>query len=150
VGFGLSSLTRFRFGNKLPNALIFLIILEGVLNQMHDHFIKTSEMYKLTLASEVTSHIPKSDLVVINSGVNPQELYFLHRKGWVALNEQVLDINQMNAWIKKGAKYLVFNKSSFKNWATLDIIQSSVTPDFELVFENEHYALYKLTSDSTE
>ena len=150
VGFGLSSLTRFRFGNKLPNALIFLIILEGVSNQMHDHFIKTSEMYKLTLASEVSSHIPKSDLVVINSGVNPQELYFLHRKGWVALNEQVLDINQMNAWIKKGAKYLVFNKSSFKNWVTLDIIQSSVTPNFEMVFENEHYALYKLPSDHIE
>ncbi|MEY4542447.1 MAG: hypothetical protein RL411_524 [Bacteroidota bacterium] len=150
VGFGLSSLTRFRFGNKLPNALIFLIILEGVSNQMHDHFIKKSEMYKLTLASEVSHHIPKSDLVIINSGVNPQELYFLHRKGWVALNEQVLDINQMNAWIKKGAKYLVFNKSSFKNWVTLDIIESSVTPNFEMVFENEHYALYKLPSDHIE
>jgi len=74
----------------------------------------------------------------------------LHRKGWVALNEQVLDINQMNAWIKKGAKYLVFNKSSFKNWVTLDIIQLSVTPNFELVFENEHYALYKLPSDHIE
>jgi hypothetical protein len=56
----------------------------------------------------------------------------------------------MNAWIKKGAKYLVFNKSSFKNWVTLDIIQSSVTPNFEMVFENEHYALYKLPSDHIE
>jgi hypothetical protein len=74
----------------------------------------------------------------------------LHRKGWVALNEQVLDNNQMNTWIKKGAKYLVFNKSSYKNWVTLDITQASATPDVELVFENEHYALYKLTSDSTE
>ena len=150
VGFGLSSLTRFRFGNKLPNVLIFFIVLEGVSNQMHDHFIKKSEMYKLTLASEVSSHIPKSDLVIINSGVNPQELYFLNRKGWVALNEQVLDNNQMSTWVKKGAKYLVLNKSSYKNWVTLDITQSSATPDVELVFENEHYALYKLTSDSTE
>jgi hypothetical protein len=82
--------------------------------------------------------------------VNPQELYFLNRNGWVALNEQVLDNNQMSTWIKKGAKYLVFNKSSFKNWVTLDIIQSSVTPDFELVFEIEHYALYKLPSDHIE
>jgi hypothetical protein len=150
VGFGLNSLSGLRFGNKLPNVLIFFIVLEGVSNQMHDHFIKKSEMYKLTLASEVSKHIPKSDLVIINSGVNPQELYFLNRKGWVALNEQVLDHNQMNTWIKKGAKYLVFYKSSYKNWVTLDIMKTSVTPDVELVFENEHYALYKLTSDSTE
>ena len=150
VGFGLSSLTRFRFGNKLPNALIFLIILEGVSNQMHDHFVKRSETYKLTLESEVSQHIPKSDLVVINAGVNPQELYFLHRKGWVALNEQVLDPNQMNRWIKLGAKYLVINKSSLNQWATLDVVKSSGISDGNLVFENEHYALYKLPSDHIE
>jgi hypothetical protein len=150
VGFGLSSLTRFRFVNKLPNALIFLIILEGVSNQMHDHFVKRSETYKLTLESEVSQHIPKSDLVVINAGVNPQELYFLHRKGWVALNEQVLDPNQMNRWIKLGAKYLVINKSSLNQWATLDVVKSSGISDGNLVFENEHYALYKLPSDHIE
>ena len=56
----------------------------------------------------------------------------------------------MSAWIKKGAKYLVLNKSSYKNWVTLDITQSRVSLDFELVFENEHYALYKLPSDHIE
>jgi hypothetical protein len=66
------------------------------------------------------------------------------------LNEQVLDNNQMSTWIKKGAKYLVLNKSSYKNWVTLDITQSRVSLDFELVFENEHYALYKLPSDHIE
>jgi len=74
----------------------------------------------------------------------------LHRKGWVALNEQVLDPNQMNRWIKLGAKYLVINKSSLNQWATLDVVKSSGISDGNLVFENEHYALYKLPSDHIE
>ena len=114
LGLGLDALAQFRWIDKWKNVLIFLIVVEGISNQMHDHFIKKSETYKLTLETEVSRHIPVSDLVIINSGVNPQELYFLHRKGWVALNEQIFDVNQLNQWIHKGAKYVVLNKSLFK------------------------------------
>ncbi len=148
LGLGLNALASFRWGDKWKNVLIFLVVVEGISNQMHDHFIKKSETYKLTLETEVSRHIPISDLVIINSGVNPQELYFLHRKGWVALNEQIFDVNQMNQWIHKGAKYVVLNKSLFKNWVTSQIRPSSATPSGNLVYQNEFYALYKLPSNS--
>ena len=52
------------------------------------------------------------ELIVINGGTNPQEIYFAHRKGWSVGNDM---INQQDFYdlVKSGASYLVIDKKYF-------------------------------------
>ena len=71
---------------KLPSLkwrwlLVAFIMIEGIANQYHDFILKDSEKYKLTYEKIADENIPHNAFVAVNSGPNPQELYFLHRKG---------------------------------------------------------------------
>ncbi|HET6227584.1 MAG TPA: glycosyltransferase family 39 protein [Bacteroidia bacterium] len=103
----------------LKNKTILLVLLliltaENIANQQHDFIIKKSERYKLSLESIADRYTKRNDLVVINCGINPQELYLMHRKGWIVSTEQAHDLRFLDSLVKKKCKVLFLDKHLLK------------------------------------
>jgi len=113
--------------------LLVLIAIEGIANQQHDFFIRDSERYKLTLEQMADNHIGKNELIVINGGDSPQQIYFTNRKGWTVTDETITDTAKMEKIRQKGAAYLIVNKTSFKE----DL-------EFPQIYADKHFVLYNL------
>ena len=130
AGYGLS-----KFSNKFLNIFLILIAIEGIANQQHDFFIKNSERYKLSLELLTNKTIGNNELIVINGGSSPQEIYFAHRKGWTVDNMMInsLSLRKLN---KLGASFLIINKKTY--FKRIDY--------FPIIFSDKYYDIYKLTS----
>jgi hypothetical protein len=128
AGYGLSRLPA-----KYMYVLLILISAEGIGNQQHDFFIKDSERYKLSLEDLTNSYIGKNDLIVINGGPSPQEIYFAHRKGWTIDNAQ-LNKKDLNRLMNSGATFLIINKNLF----------SSEMDFYRKIHSDQNYDIYKL------
>ena len=115
--------------------LLVAIVVEGVANQQDAFRINPKELHKLELEKIADEFIGKKELIAINEPVgNPQELYFTHRKGWVLGNEELNNPVKRAELKSKGCRFIIVSK---KFWTGGNI-------DEELVFENEHYFLYKI------
>ncbi len=128
AGFGLQ-----KFKGKLKFIFLALIAIEGVANQQHDFFIRESQLHKLFLEEFLDTHVSKNDLIVINGGQSPQEIYFANRKGWTLYNE---DIRKpfIDSLAGLGAAWLVINKNRMDE-----------VPEMYLeVKSDKHYSLYSL------
>lgn len=101
---------------KLPSKYQFipliLIAVEGIGNQQHDFFIKDSERYKLSLETLTNEVVGKDELIVINGGASPQEIYLAHRKGWTIENASITE-GDLNGFKNSGASYLIIDKKSY-------------------------------------
>jgi len=128
AGYGVSMVPV----KRLPSFILFVIAIEGILNQQHDFRIKDSEKYKLDLEKIADSISNRSDLIAINS-YSPQQMYFAHRKGWALKNEKLNDQNFINEIKNKGCKYIFVNKTEFKNRL-----------NYKVVFENDFFVVYYL------
>ena len=113
--------------------LLVLIAIEGIANQQHDFFISDSELYKLKLEEIADKHIGKNELIVINGGDSPQQIYFTNRKGWTVKDETITDTAEMDELRQSGAAYLIVNKTSFKE----DL-------DYPQIYVDNHFIIYKL------
>lgn len=115
-------------------AIILLIIsVEAIANQHHDFIIKDSEKYKLSLEKNVSKFIKKDELIVINGGINPQDIYFSHRKGWSVVNKCINQFS-LDSLHLLGASFVIINKASFTE--TLNY--------YPKVFSDLNYDIYKL------
>jgi len=106
AGFSLSRLTS----RKIQIACLVLISFEGIANQHHDFWIHSNQDYKVELESFVDEFSSNKDLIIINAGQNPQELYFAHRKGWTIDHQQAIKVAYIDSLSSLGAKYLVLDK----------------------------------------
>ena len=113
--------------------LLLLLVAESLGNQSHDFRYNEGETYKLELTQLAQSYIPKDALVAINGNSNPQELYFLQRKGWNVSDEIVQDNAKIKQMARRGCRYLVINK---RHGRMLD--------GGQFVTEIENYWLYSL------
>lgn len=136
AGFTLVEIKNVRW----RSILVFVIVLEGVLNQQHDFFIKNSEKYKLSLESLADNVSDKKDLFAINGGQGPQQIYFLHRKGWTIEDSRVNDSIYLQGLINKGCKFLIINKH------TASVLPSRYKWERE-VFKNEDFVIYSLDNN---
>lgn len=107
VGIGLSKLPT-----KWAIVAVSLIAFEGIMNQQHDFFIKDSEQHKAKLESILDQHIGKKELIIINGGPSPQDIYFAHRKGWT-LESDSINQSKVEELHELGARYLVIEKNKF-------------------------------------
>jgi len=117
--------------------LLVLIAFEGIANQQHDFFIRDSERYKLTLEQIADDHIGKNELIVINGGDSPQQIYFTNRKGWSIDNEVITGNESMDEFREKGAGYLIINKTSFNE----DL-------DFPQIYVDKYFVIYHLKNNN--
>jgi len=127
VGFGLAKIGR------IGMVLLLLLVAESLGNQSHDFRYNEGETYKLELTQLAQSYIPKDALVAINGNSNPQELYFLQRKGWNVSDEIVQDNAKIKQMARRGCRYVVINK---RHGRMLD--------GGQFVTEIENYWLYSL------
>ena len=125
--------------NKLPVKwaiiAVSLIAFEGIMNQQHDFFIKDSEQHKAQLESILDQYIPKNELIIINGGQSPQDIYFAHRKGW-SLEGDSLHTEKIETLREKGARFLVIEKCKQTNQLEFG----------EPVYDDPNYQVFELTN----
>lgn len=106
AGYGVAG-----FNKKVVQIILLtVIVLEGTLNQLHDFRLKEHEQAFVKLESYMDSFSKRSDLIAVNTGDNPTAIYFAHRKGWVASNDELLNPNFRKDIRQKGCKYIVVLK----------------------------------------
>jgi 4-amino-4-deoxy-L-arabinose transferase-like glycosyltransferase len=129
AGFAIS-----KFSNKYQWMVLALIAIEGIANQQHDFFIKDSKLYKLELDEITANNIPNNELIVINGGQSPQDIYFSHRKGWTAHNHDVLRPEYIDSLNVIGANYLIIDKHRLEQKFN----------ELNSIYEDENYLIYNL------
>lgn len=134
AGYGLSQLPK----RWLTVVLLSLCVLEGVLNQQHDFSIKPHYAAIENLEKELDAVTRPTDLILINSGEVPTPMYFAHRKGWVASNEQISSQEFIRQLHSKGLRYILILKKAFGE--PMDI-------SYTVVFENDTFTLYKIDQE---
>lgn len=106
AGYGIAG-----FEKKAVQVIILsVIILEGTLNQLHDFRLKEHELAFVKLESDLDHFSKRSDLIAVNTIDNPTAIYFAHRKGWVASNDELLNTSFRKELQQKGCKYIVILK----------------------------------------
>ena len=119
---------------KFQYVLLGLIAIEGIANQQHDFRLKEPLLYRLELDSITKKHIPFNDLIIINGGLSPQDIYYAHRKGWSVENDDLMKPQFIDSLTNLGANYLIVNTTSFDQQFN----------QYETVYEDNHYSIYKL------
>lgn len=120
---------------KFQYILLVIIAIEAIANQQHDFFIKESENYKLQLETVADKTIGKHDLIIINGGPSPQQIYLSHRKGWTVESEKLYNPKFIDSLNNLGAKYLIIDKSLFKGEAIA----------YPNIFSDDNYEVYSLS-----
>ena len=128
AGYGIE-----KFPIKYQYIPLLLISAEGIANQQHDFFLKRSELYKLSLENIVREKINANELIVINGGQSPQEIYFANRKGW-SVENKMINQKSLDSLKYLGASFLVIDKKSLKDSIGY----------YPAVFSNEDYEIYRL------
>ena len=118
--------------------ILVVICIEGVLNQQHDFRKQQHDDYKLKLEDIADKISDKQDLIAINGEGSPQQIYFLHRKGWNLNDGEIINRVFTDSIAKKGCKFLFVNKRRFKE--NIDMI------DYITVLDNNDYKVFKLGS----
>lgn len=123
-----------KFKIRIQIIILLLISIESIANQQDDFFIKKSMRYKLSLEAVADSVSAKTDLVIINGGEGPQELYFTNRKGWTVSDSVLENRSSIEKLRNKGAAYLFVDRSSF----------SGKIEGYPLTYTDDHFDVYKL------
>ncbi|MBL7890502.1 MAG: glycosyltransferase family 39 protein [Bacteroidia bacterium] len=122
--------------NRYRTIALFVLVVEALANQQDDLRWKESEAYKLKLEEIAERVTNANELIAINGGESPQQIYFTHRKGWRLSNEQVLDKEFIQQIAKQGCKCLFLNKNEIDvKAANLDLVP---------IYEDAHYIVYQL------
>ncbi|MBI4648843.1 MAG: hypothetical protein HY738_20205 [Bacteroidia bacterium] len=116
--------------------LISIVLIENILNRYIDFRIKDTELYKLEIETIADRFTKRNDIIAINGGFSPQDIYFTHRKGWTLQNEEIINTHIISELKAKNCKFLFINKHRF----------ISKVPDlkYQKLFENEDYCIYRL------
>jgi len=130
AGYGLTQIKR----KGLSRWLLLAIVVEGLANQQHDFRLKEKDLPILELEQVLDRFSHQEDLIAINSGYYPTPMYFAHRRGWVAPNDDLLSEAYRNNLKKHGLSYIVILKKSFGTAIHL--------PE-KRIFDNENFSIYQ-------
>lgn len=128
AGYGISQLPL----KNYAWLLLFAIGVEGIANQQHDFFLKDEQLYKLRLECIADSISVRTDKLAVNGGMNPQQMYFLHRKGWSLYNHELADSTKINFIKDHGCKYLIINNT-----------EDPITLKYPVIYEDADFTVYK-------
>lgn len=118
-----------------PRVAMLLLVVgfaESVANQQHDFFIKPSALQKLQLEDIANTICGPEELVGLVSNANPNEFYFLNRKGWL-VNPEQCNAEHLSSIAKLGCSFLFVPQHRLP----IDI-------PYSVVFANEQYTVYQL------
>ena len=114
---------------------LFVICFENVSARQHQFRIQESTRHLLGLESVLDNVSRRENKIVINSGNNPQAMYFAHRRGWLAYNKNLKDPNFRRKLRKKGCRYILIIKNLWDGDLELNLVQ---------LFEDKNFRVYEL------
>ena len=112
-----------------------MICFENVSARQHQFRIQESTRHLLGLESVLDNVSRRENKIVINSGNNPQAMYFAHRRGWLAYNKNLKDPNFRRKLRKKGCRYILIIKNLWDGDLELNLVQ---------LFEDKNFRVYEL------
>ena len=130
-GYGLGFINN----RKWLAVVLIAIGLEATLNNLDDFYIKPENKAILNLEHDLDQFSRRSDLITTNSGAFPTTMYFSHRKGWVAFNEELSQAHFVDSLKQKGLKYVVVFKRTFG---------TDIQIPYKAVLDNQNYRVYKV------
>ena len=89
--------------------LVLAIACEVILNSLHEFRINDDQRYKQTLETLTNKYTSPGDLIAINCGPNPQQIYLSHRKGWNLEDSSQVTVSYINNIKTKGCKIIIIN-----------------------------------------
>ena len=131
AGYGISLLNT----SWLRTMVLVVVAMENILNHHSQFVIREDRQPILALEQSFDGFSNKDELVCINSGQDPTVMYFTHRKGWVATNEELQDNSYVDYLRQHRCHYILVMKKVFG---------SDVTLPMEKILDNENYAIYQL------
>lgn len=114
---------------------LLLIGVEGVANQFHDLIPPDRNRYLLGLEAIADRYAPPGERVVVNGGLNPQYMYFLHRRGWSLTDAACRDVQQLEELAEQGAAFLFLINSD-----------APADPRFPVLYRDDHVQVIALRS----
>ena len=133
AGFAVASVHK----KWLFTLLLAAVALENILNQHSDFIIRPDRQAIVQLEQVMDTLSQPSDLIVVNSGEDPTPVYFAHRKGWVAYNNQLADPAYLQSLANHGCRYVIILKQVFGTDISLPL-----TP----LFSDPNYTVYALNT----
>lgn len=129
AGYAISSLKH----KKWAILALSIIAIEGVANQQHDFRIPENKQHMLQYSEVVEKFVQKDELILVNGGANPTDLYFAHRKGWSMENDEIMQLNVQDSLYSLGCRWILINKKyeNYPNFASEMIVFSD--PNFEII-----------------
>jgi len=106
AGYCLSEIKQF----SVRRILVLAVATEVILNSLPEFHTNKDQKYKLTLENLAAKYSSPHDLIAINCGPNPQQIYLAHRKGWNLENADQTKFEYLQSIKKKGCKILIINK----------------------------------------
>ncbi|MFL5766196.1 MAG: ArnT family glycosyltransferase [Bacteroidia bacterium] len=110
AGFALDHIQR----PVVRTMMLLLITAECIGNHQNDFYIKKSEKYKMGMEAIADSFSKRKDLFLVNSTDNPQQMYLLHRRGWLASPETLGRAGFIDSIAGLGCRYLLINRHEGK------------------------------------
>jgi hypothetical protein len=131
AGYALATIGK----KKIQLLLLSAIALENVLNSHTDFIIKDKRKPIAQIENVLNRFSAPTDRIVINSGYDPTPMYYAHRKGWVATNEQLANESFLANLRQHGCKYVVILKHDLGEYLKMNL---------EVITDNDTYTVYRL------
>lgn len=133
AGYGVSLINK----AILRTLLLVAIALENILNHHSQFIIRENRQPVLALESVFDCFSSRGDLICVNSNQEPTVMYFTHRKGWLATNEQLQDEAFISDLHQHGCKYILVMKRVFGSDVELPLARR---------VDNEDYTVYRTSA----
>lgn len=131
AGYGVSLIDRVVWRAVLLTA----VALENILNHHSQFIIHQDRQPILALERTLDEFSGRDDLICVNSGQNPTVMYFTHRKGWLATNDQLQDTAFVSELCQHGCKYILVMKRVFGSEVDLPLVRC---------VDNDDYTIYSI------
>jgi hypothetical protein len=92
-----------RLPGRWPVIAITVICSEGVANQAYDLVIPEKRRYLYGVEALADRFTRRDDLVIVNGDLDPQWMYYLHRRGWSITTERCDDAAYRDSLVQRGA-----------------------------------------------
>jgi 4-amino-4-deoxy-L-arabinose transferase-like glycosyltransferase len=120
---------------KIAVVIVTVIAAENIGDQINDFRVREPFADLANIESIVDQVSNRNDLIVVNGEAgNPTFLYFTHRRGWAAPNEQLQQDGYLADKITRGCKYLVVAKR----------IYGDLSLEYAVVYDSETFKIYDL------
>jgi 4-amino-4-deoxy-L-arabinose transferase-like glycosyltransferase len=131
AGLGLSMIKN----RKIAMIILLIIGIEAIGNQWTDFRVRAPYSALAGLESVMDKYSERNDLIAINAGSeSPTAMYFAHRRGWVASNEQLADSLYVNNIKSKGCKFVLVVRQLY----------GDANVSYPVVYNSSDFKLYKL------